>query len=228
MSSARRKKTTPPPEPRERERERGEEADEKAARDRILHAAFAAFMESGYAQASMLDIATRAKVSKRELYALVGNKQEMLVACIRDRSTRFQVPVDLPAPQDREGLLELLSAVGARLVREVTDPDVVAVFRLAIAEAVHAPEVAEALDANGRETARAVLRKIVAGACASGLIEGNPAELTAQLGRLLWGDLIVSLLLGVAERPTPRESARSARDAATAFLALHPPPVRVA
>jgi len=33
-------------------------------------------MKSGYATTSTLEIATRARVSKRELYALVGNKQE--------------------------------------------------------------------------------------------------------------------------------------------------------
>jgi tetracycline repressor-like protein len=52
--------------------------DETAVRECILEAAFAAFMKSGYATTSTLEIATRAGVSKRELYALVGNKQEML------------------------------------------------------------------------------------------------------------------------------------------------------
>jgi len=50
--------------------------DETTVRERILEAAFAAFMKSGYATASTLEIATRACVSKRELYGLVGNKQE--------------------------------------------------------------------------------------------------------------------------------------------------------
>jgi hypothetical protein len=41
---------------------------------------------------------------------------------------------------------------------------------------------------------------------------------------LLWRDLMVSLLLGVAERPNSREIAVRARDAAAAFLQLHPLP----
>ena len=75
---------------------RQEGGDETVVRERILDAAFAAFMKSGYAAASMLEIATRARVSKRELYALVGNKQEMLIACISKRAKRFDVPADLP------------------------------------------------------------------------------------------------------------------------------------
>ena len=203
-------------------KERQEGRDETEVRARILDAAFAAFMKSGYAATSTLEIATRARVSKRELYALVGNKQEMLIACISARATRLQVPADFPVPHDRETLAHVLASFGTQLVREITDPTVIAVFRLAIAEAVHAPEVAQALDTIGRETSRAALRQIMARAQASGLLNGRPAELAEQFGGLLWGNLMVSLLLGVATRPNSREVAARARDAAAAFLQLHP------
>ena len=200
---------------------RQEGGDETAVRGRILDAAFAAFMKSGYAAASTLEIATRARVSKRELYALVGNKHEMLIACISERAKRFDVPADLPVPRDRETLAQVLASFGTKLVREVSDPTVIAVFRLAISEVTHAPEVARALDSIGREAGRAALRKIMAGAQASGLLTGRPGELAQQFAGLLWRDLMVSLLLGVAERPSPREIAQRARDAAAAFLQLH-------
>src|SRR5712664_854033 len=205
-------------------REDQEGPDETEVRARILDAAFAAFMKSGYAATSTLEIATRARVSKRELYALVGNKQEMLIACISERSKRLDVPADLPVLRDRETLAQVLASFGTKVVREVSDPTVIAVFRLAIAEAVQAPEVARALNSIGREASRAALRKIMAQAQASGLLAGRPAELAKQFAGLLWRDLIVSLLLGVAERPNPREIAGRARDAAAAFLQLHPPP----
>ena len=200
------------------------EGGETTVRKRILRAAFAAFTKSGYATASTLEIATRARVSKRELYALVGNKQEMLMACIGERAKRFDVPADLPVLPDRETLAKVLASFGTKLVREATDPTVIAVFRLAISEVIHAPEVARALDSIARETSRAALRKIMAGAQASGLLTGRPAELAKEFAGLLWRDLQVSLLLGVAERPNSREIARRARDAAAAFLKLHPLP----
>jgi AcrR family transcriptional regulator len=181
-------------------------------------------MESGYAMTSTLEIATRARVSKRELYALVGNKQEMLIACISERAKRLEAPADLPVLRDRETLEQVLTSFGTKFVREVSDPTVIAVFRLAIAEAVQAPEVARALNSIGREASRAALRKIMAEAQASGLLSGRPAELAEQFAGLLWRDLMVSLLLGVAERPTPREIAGRARGATAAFLQLHPLP----
>jgi AcrR family transcriptional regulator len=202
-------------------KQRQENLDATDVRERILDAAFAAFMKSGYASTSTLEIATRARVSKRELYAQVGNKQEILIECIRARATRLKVPADLPVPRDRETLAQVLASFGTQLLREITDPAVITVFRLAIADAVRAPEVAQALDSIGREASRAALRQIMAQAQASGLLEGRPGELAERFGGLLWGNLLVSLLLGVAERPSSREVAARARDATAAFLRLH-------
>ena len=203
-------------------RQRG--GDETKVRERILEAAFRAFRKSGYATTSTLEIATRARVSKRELYELVGNKQEMLIACISERAKRFDVPADLPVLRNRETLEQVLTSFGTKFVHEVSDPAVIAVFRLAIAEAIQAPEVARALDSTGREASRAALRKIMAEAQASGLIAGRPAELAGQFNGLLWRDLLVSLLLGVVERPNSGEIAVRARAAAAAFLQVHPLP----
>jgi AcrR family transcriptional regulator len=201
-----------------REDARGEEAQ---VRQRILDGAFEAFMENGYAASSMLEIATRARVSKRDLYALVGNKQSMLAACISARAKRLQVPADIPTVRDRETLAQVLSSFGAKLVREITEPTVIAVFRLAIAEAVHAPEVAQALDSIGREASRTALRQIMAGAEGLGLLKGEPDELAEQFGGLLWGNLMVGLLLGVVDRPSSRELKSRARAATDAFLRLN-------
>src|SRR5438552_10075095 len=105
---------------------REEEAGGTEARKRILGAALSAFMERGYAETSTLEIATRARVSKRELYALVGSKQEVLMACIGERAKRLTVPAELPEPPDRGTLAGILAAFGAQVLREVSDPTVIA------------------------------------------------------------------------------------------------------
>jgi hypothetical protein len=110
------------------------------------------------------------------------------------------------------------------LLREVSDPTVIAVFRLAIAEAVRAPEVARALNSLGVETSRAALREVMTRARSAGLISGEPSEMAEHFAGLLWGNLKLSLLLRVAERPSPREIARRAHDATAAFLKLYPQP----
>jgi AcrR family transcriptional regulator len=180
-------------------------------------------MEKGFAATSTLEIATRARVSKRELYALVGSKQEMLGACIGERAGRLRMPADLPAPHDREALAHTLSTLGTQHLREISDPAVIAVFRLAIAEAVRTPEVARALNTIGVEPSRAALREIMTRARSAGLVNGDPAEMAEHFVGLLWGNLMTGLLLRTADRPTPCEIARRAGDAAAALLQLYPP-----
>jgi AcrR family transcriptional regulator len=197
---------------------------EDGARQRILAAAFAAFMEHGFAATSTLEIATRAKVSKRALYEEVGNKDEMLLACIAERASRMQIPADLPELRDRATLKRTLSAFGARLLRETTDPTVVAVFRLAIAEAVTAPAVARALETAAVGPTRAALRDLMAQARAARLVDAEASELAECFAGLLWGSLMVNLLLRVTVTPSARHIARRAEQAADALLSLYPQP----
>lgn len=196
--------------------------DQKPARARILDAAFAAFGAYGYAQTSMLEIATRAKVSKRELYALIGNKHEMLVACISERTGRMRPTGEVPEPFDRAGLADVLSAFGERLLCEVSDPVVLGVFRLAIAEAERAPEIARALDSIGRAAARKELVTILERAQSRGLLGGDTAEMTERFLALLWGDLMMKLLLRLAEPPSREEARHRANAAVMDFLQLQP------
>ncbi|WP_063614976.1 TetR/AcrR family transcriptional regulator [Bradyrhizobium sp. ARR65] len=201
-----------------------EPTGEAALRRRILEAAFSAFMEAGFAETSTLEIATRAKVSKRDLYALFGSKHDILTACIRERAKRFQLPGETPAPDDRESFGRILATLGARLMREISDPAVITVFRLAIAEAFRAPEMAETLNTAGIEASRSAVREIMARACAAGLADGQPAEMADQFAGLLWRNQMVSLLLGVLDRPSEREAHRRAEAASAALLRLYPAP----
>jgi AcrR family transcriptional regulator len=190
-------------------------------RMRILDAAFAAFMESGYSDTSTLEIATRAKVSKRELYALVGDKQDILVCCIAERATRMRSqPADVPKPQSREALERLLEAYGVRLLTEATHPTVVGMHRLAIAEATRSPEVAGALQSMARQPNRAVLKGLLLGARSQGLLSGDPTDMTEQFMGLLWGDLMMNLLLRTVETPSAAELKRRAENAVRALLRL--------
>ena len=193
-----------------------------SARERILRSAFDAFMEHGFAAATTLDIATRAKVSKRELYALVGNKEQMLADCIAMRGNRMRLPENFPVPKDRASLRAALKVFGATLMREITDPDVLAVFRLGIAEAKRSPGIARSLNANGRQPARAALAGILESARAANLLaEGDLDAMLSHFYGLLWGDLMVWILLGHDKPPSPAEIERRADDAASLFLAIH-------
>ena len=197
---------------------------EQSVRERILHAALDAFMERGYEGASTLEIATRAKLSKRELYALFDNKHAILNALVAMRAQRMRVALEKPAVLDRAGLAKVLTAFGAAVLREACDPAVVAFFRFAIAQAGRSDQVARVLDTFGRKANHAALADLLAEAQARGLVgAGDARAMAARFFALLWGGLLLQLLLRVTDFPDPREIERRARDATAGLLELHPP-----
>jgi AcrR family transcriptional regulator len=198
-----------------------EDVGQNPARRRILQAAFSAFTTNGYAQTSTLEIASQAKVSKRELYSLVGNKKETLVACITARAKRLQLALNLPKVRDQDTLARALTSFGELLLRELSDASVIAVYRLAIAEAQRVPEIARTIDLKGRETSRSALKEILTQARLSGFLDGSLEEMVEQFFALLWGHLFTNLLLGLADPPNPTQVRRRARNATSAFLKLY-------
>ena len=160
--------------------------------ERIICAAFAVFSESGYSGTSMLEIARRAKVSKRDLYALFSNKQDVLTACISYRANRMRRVLDLPAPQDQTSLQAIPQTFGATVLREVCTPEVICVYRLALAE-VGSPEVARTLEANGRGANRAALTRLLR----DGTIRADQTTIVVLTGHGLKASDKIGELLGV-------------------------------
>jgi AcrR family transcriptional regulator len=193
----------------------------KSARERIVAAACAAFAERGFAAASTLEIATRARVSKRELYALFGSKQQMLITCVSERVRGMRLPADWQPPRNRRDLEVGLVEFGAVLLSGLSEPDVVALYRLAVSEADRFPKVAQVLDVYGRQASAAALREMLEGARSVGLLIGADVEaLLSRFLSLVLDDVPMSLALGLRTRPGKREIARRAIEAARAALAV--------
>ncbi|WP_186115767.1 TetR/AcrR family transcriptional regulator [Burkholderia gladioli] len=198
---------------------------ERSPRKRIIEAAFRIFAEKGYESASTLAIATQAKVSKRDIYANFSNKQDMLLACIEGRGQRMNLGAALPRATSAAMLEKVLASFASRLLVEVTDPIIITIYRLAIAEVARAPEIARTLDRIGRKASQQALTTWLAQAQQDELLgEGEAAALAAEFLALAWNDLRTDLLLGVALRPSAEALAEQARQAAAAFMRLHGKP----
>jgi AcrR family transcriptional regulator len=198
-------------------------------RERLLEAAFAVFREHGFADASTLDIATRAQVSKRDLYAQFDSKQAMLAACITERAGLMRRPLNLASqvPESREALEATLVQFGKSILHGLSDPDVLAVYRLAIAESARTPHIARTLDQAGREANHLALGAWLANAQAHGLLgAGNPAAMATHFLATLGGTLLIQLLLRVRDAPTAGEIESRARTASESLALLYPPPRR--
>jgi AcrR family transcriptional regulator len=191
-------------------------------RERILKAAFAAFTERGFTHARTLDIATRARVSKRELYVHFDSKEAMLAECIKARAARMRGPIEAPRVSNWRTLVAALQAFGASMLLHGSDPSVIAVYRLAVSNAIGSPEVARILNEAGREANRAALTRLLAHAQTAKLIEkGDTRAMAVQFLGLLWGDLLLHLMLGIAKRPNVASIKLRASQAVRDFLALY-------
>jgi AcrR family transcriptional regulator len=195
---------------------------EDLLRKRIRQATFKVLMKRGYAGTSTLEIASRAKVSKRELYALFRDKQDILASCIAERAKEMRLPLDFPAVHDLESLVSVLKTFGASFLRGISHPTVTALYRLAIVEGERSPEVAQALDSVGHGATRNALARVLGQAQSDGLLGNGDLSLMAeQFFALLWGGLRVQLLLGLAGPPSQAEIERRAHVATEALLALY-------
>jgi AcrR family transcriptional regulator len=194
----------------------------RSTRERILNAAFCAFMERGYAAASTLDIATRAKVSKRELYSHFKNKETLFAAGIAERTAAMNIPLVLPDATSPDDLAKTLTVAGVAILQGVTDDDVIAVHRLVIAESARSPDIAHALDRFGRERVRDAVIGLFEKAQERGLIgQEDPDAMADLFCSVLLSDVILRLALRVIRKPSAKEMAQRARVATELSLQIH-------
>ena len=190
----------------------------------ILIAAVGVLMEKGYARAGTLEIATRARVSKRELYAEFGSKRGILEALIELSATDMQLPLVPAEIGDRHALASALTGYGVAALTTLSNPYVLAMYRVAIAEAPGNTELGEILDASGRQPNRRALIEIMRRGQAAGFLgPGESAHIALEFFSLLIGDLMVWLLLAADAPPGTAEIKARAERATHAVLALHRP-----
>ena len=99
----------------------------------------------------------------------------------------------------------------------------IAINRLAVAEAGGGSELGHILDRAGREPNRLALGGFMARAQKAGLLgNGDPDRMSGQFFSLLFGDIPVRLMLGTIAPPAAKEIKDRADAATDALLRLHP------
>jgi AcrR family transcriptional regulator len=195
--------------------------DPGSARTRILNAAFDVLREHGYGATQTREIAARAKVSKRDIYSEFGSKDGIFAALIAARAERMRRPAVDPDVGSRERFAATLQRVGVAILEQLYDPAVISMFRLAIASAEDAPELARVMERNAFQPNQRAMGEMMSAAIAAGVLTGEASALAMRFFALLTGGAHVPILLGIAEPPKPRELARHSAEVADAFLRLH-------
>lgn len=110
-------------------------------RAQIVEAALAAFLDAGYAEASVNKIAAAAGVSIKTLYRHYENKDELFsavmeAACGRDSEERPPVPAWYDLTPDKA-----LPEAGADYLRHILSPEQLALYRVVVRDAHRFPDL---------------------------------------------------------------------------------------
>lgn len=194
----------------------------------LLDVARQVFLESGFAGATMEEVATRARISKSSLYRAHASKDELFVAVVRDWAARGRGAMRplldqlLAAPDLHRAFVEL----AATLQAAVLDPDVVKMRRLVAAESDRFPEAAAAYLADSWNSNINALADTLGVLAERGDLELADPWLAAH--QFTWtavgAPLNAHTIGGGAMRTPPRELRRFATAAATTLQPTSPRP----
>lgn len=108
-------------------------------RSAILAAAAEQFRVHGYETASMDGIAALAEVSKRTVYNHFASKEELFAETVMQMFESSAGELELGYRPERSLRAQLVELMALKM-RTLADPEFIALARVAIGEAIHAPE----------------------------------------------------------------------------------------
>jgi TetR/AcrR family transcriptional repressor of mexJK operon len=156
----------------------------RSARKRraILEAARDVFLGKGYGGASMDEVAALAAVSKQTIYQHFTDKKQLFAAIITGEidaaeALTHELVAALPDSQDLE---QDLRRFARRHIVDVTQPHLIRLRRIIIAEAERFPELAQTWYANGPERAHATLADVFRALARRGLLQVDDPLLAAE------------------------------------------------
>ena len=191
---------------------------EDARRKALLAAAEEVFLEKGLA-ASMDDIAKRAGVSKKTIYACAATKEALFADIVHTRIENSRVSELPDTVADARTLEDALVRFFVELSRFVLSPVSVRLYRTVAAEATRFPELARAYYTEGPAHVINILGTWLAARVRDGmLVLDNPKEAAAILGGSVIAAPLRNLTLGIIGADREDVIERRARATVRYFL----------
>jgi TetR/AcrR family transcriptional regulator, mexJK operon transcriptional repressor len=116
----------------------------------LLETAMRLFLERGFEAASVDEIAKRAGVAKRFIYARYGDKSELFAACVEHAIIRPLEGALHAIEPSRLSVERGLYELGRQVLNLALQPDAIALHRLFYSSAAQIPEVTERFVARNR------------------------------------------------------------------------------
>ncbi|RIX42587.1 MAG: TetR/AcrR family transcriptional regulator [Rhodocyclales bacterium GT-UBC] len=195
----------------------------EAKRLKILAAASDAFRVTGFERTSMSDICAQAGFSRATLYSYFPSKEELFLEVMLSAS-QTQVDaimdaLDLTTPNIEESL----NRFGQNLLAFIHQPEILALRRLAIAEATRS-EFGELFYARSRKQGEIVISNFLQAAMDSGKLRQADARVAAaHFMALLESELIEMMYQAHPAALDPTQVARMTASAVGVFMAAYGP-----
>ncbi|MER6677664.1 TetR/AcrR family transcriptional regulator [Streptomyces sp. NPDC000983] len=200
--------------------------DSRSARkhEAILEAATSVFLDKGYAGTSMDDIAKLAAVSKQTVYKHFSDKEKLFADIVLATTDRLDTTIDLLAdlPTGDTDLEANLTRLARRFLTALTDPRVIQLRRLIIANADAFPDLGTEWYERGFQRALATLAATFQRLTDQGLLRIDDTLLAANhfSGLLLWIPVNQAMFTGRAQH-TEADLDRYASAGVRVFLAAY-------
>jgi TetR/AcrR family transcriptional regulator, mexJK operon transcriptional repressor len=120
-------------------------------RERILQVATELFLEQGYGSTSIESVAARAGVSKRTFYDRFDDKATLFAAVVHFIIEHIRPPADVPLLAG-SSLPEILQRLAGLILKAALSPQALALHRLVTGESSRFPELALAVETEGRQS----------------------------------------------------------------------------
>lgn len=189
----------------------------ESTRERIRNAAIKLFLRKGYEGVSVDEIVRASGVSKPTIYSHFAGKEELFVSLLEEACERLLAPLVEPgdARPPREILHEQAQAYAAAVLR----PDVVAMHRLFVAEAVRFPRLSRQYFQAGPKRAHDGLAAFFRRQIALGnLREVDPDIAAAQFAGMVLTPLRLQMLFGVIDQADHEVLERQLAQAVDIFM----------
>ncbi len=111
-------------------------------RERLIDVATTLFLEKGYYRVSLATIAQEARVAVRTIYLGFGGKAGLFSAALKQGRERFMTDEQVLDPT--RPIAEVLGNFGLRYLHYLTDPQIVKLRRMVMAEASTSPDLEQA------------------------------------------------------------------------------------
>jgi TetR/AcrR family transcriptional regulator, mexJK operon transcriptional repressor len=126
-------------------------ADALKLRERILQVATELFLKEGYGSTSIESVAARAGISKRTFYDRFDDKAALFAAVVHYIIEHIRPPADVPLLAGAS-LPEILQRLAGLILKAALSPQALALHRLVTGESSRFPELAFAVETEGRQS----------------------------------------------------------------------------